>query len=346
LIIMEDGSQLQTLLKDAISKLSEGKTDEAISLLSKARKEIISYISTEPMTPQMYNLLCDVSALTYLGMLHYFAMAQKTTEKLDNIAKLTYLSESLGVCNILEGVLLPLLMVDDNKAKEKFLPLIQLGENCREEIRKNVGKLITTIRNDKSGKTQKYSESIQKIIETVNPGSPEVRALALQLGRRFEAGDFKQARKIYEYVRDEIHYMRDPVPFEDIQSPEITLRRLSGDCDDQAILLCSLLLAIGFEAALLFADTDGDNFADHVYCAVYIPEAPELYKPFANKKIGGKDLHDWIPLDPTSEDLDFGVITFDNLEIKHAFFFLSDRQYLVNEENTNIGFLPNKTTTS
>jgi hypothetical protein len=69
-----------------------------------------------------------------------------------------------------------------------------------------------------------------------------------------------------------------------------------------------------------------------VYSAVHIPNAPELYKPFANKKIAGKDLHDWIPLDSTSEDLDFGVITFDNLEIKHAFFFTKDGQYFLDEK--------------
>lgn len=62
------------------------------------------------------------------------------------------------------------------------------------------------------------------------------------------------------------------------------------------------------------------------------PNAPELYKPFVNKEMAGKDLHDWIPLDPTSEDLNFGVITFDNLEIKHAFFFAKDSQYFVNEK--------------
>lgn len=325
-------NKLQTLLKDAISKLNEAKIEEALSLFSKARKEVIRQVSSEVMTSEMYDLLLNVSVLTYLGMLHYLAIGQKTTKDIDNIAKLTYLSESLGISNVIDGVFLPLLMIDDFKAKQKSLPLLRQHESYREYLSKEVGQLINSIRNHKDREQQQYNESINKIIKAVNPGSQEVRNLALQLGRRFEAGDFKQARKVYEYVRDEIHYMPDPLPFEDIQSPDITLRRLSGDCDDQAILLCSLLLAIGFETALFFADTDGDGTADHVYSAVHIPNAPELYKPFVNKKIAGQNLHDWIPLDPTSEDLDFGVITFDNLEIKHAFFFGKDGQYFVDKE--------------
>jgi hypothetical protein len=325
-------NKLRILLQDAISNLHEEKIEEAISLLSKARKEVIKQISSEAITPEMYNLLLNLSTLTYLGMLHYLAVGHRTTKEVDSIAKLACLSESLGISNIIDGVFLPLLMIDDSMARQKFLPLLRQCESCREDLSKEVGQLVNTFRNCRGREQEQYNDSIKTVIKAVNPGSEQVRALALQLGRRFEAGNFKQARRIYEYVRDEIHYMPDPLPFEDIQPPETTLKRLSGDCDDKAILLCSLLLAIGFETALFFADTDGDGMADHVYSSVHIPSAPDLYKPFMNKKIAGKDLRDWIPLDPTSEDLDFGVITFDDLEIKHAFFFTREGQHFVDKE--------------
>jgi hypothetical protein len=325
-------NKLRILLQDAISSLREGKIEETISLLSKARKEVIKQISSEAMTPEMYNLLLNLSTLTYLGMLHYLAIGHKTKEEVDNLTKLACLSESLGISNIIDGVFLPLLMIDDSMARQKFLPLLHQCEGCREDLSKEVGQLVNTLRNYRGREQEQYNNSIKTIIKAVNPESEEVRTLALQLGRRFEAGNFKQARRIYEYVRDEIHYMPDPLAFEDIQLPETTLKRLSGDCDDKAILLCSLLLAIGFETALFFADTDGDGMADHVYSSVHIPSAPDLYKPFMNKKMAEKDLRDWIPLDPTSEDLDFGVITFDDLEIKHAFFFTRKGQYFLDKE--------------
>lgn len=331
MITLEDRVKLQALLHDAILKLSEGQIEEAVSLLSKGRREIISQISLGVMNSDVYHLLCQVSALIYFAMLHYFALAQKEGGNLDNVARLTYLSQSLGISNILDGVLFPLLMTKDSTEKRDFLNLIQLGDKYKEELCRDVGRLINRLRTNEGNKEKELAESVNKIIEVVNPKSPEVRNLAIQLTRRFEAGNFKQARKIYEYVRDEIHYMRDPLLFEDIQSPVVTLERFSGDCEDQAILLCSLLLAIGFETALIFADTDGDDLADHVYTAVHIPGAPELYKPFLNKKYGGKNLRDWIPLDPTSEDADFGVIPFENLEITRIFFFSKDGQYFINE---------------
>jgi len=325
-------NKLRTLLLDAISNVREDKIEEAISLLSKARKEVIKQISSEAMTPEMYNLLLNVSTLAYLGMLHYLAIGHKTTKEVGDIAKLACLSESLGISNIIDSVFIPLLTIDDSMARQRFLPLLHQCESCREDLSKEVGHLVNALSSCRGKTQEQYNDSIKTIIKAVNPGSEEVRTLALQLGRRFEAGNFKQARRLYEYVRDEIHYMPDPLPFEDIQPPEITLKRLSGDCDDKAILLCSLLLAIGFETALFFADTDGDSMPDHVYSSVHIPNAPDVYKPFLNKKVAEEELRDWIPLDPTSEDLDFGVITFDDLEIKHAFFFTKQGQYFVNRE--------------
>ena len=53
-----------------------------------------------------------------------------------------------------------------------------------------------------------------------------------------------------------------------------------------------------------FADTDGFNIADHVYSAVCVHDARDLYKPFLNKKAADENLQEWIPLDSTCEDLD------------------------------------------
>jgi len=330
LIDLENRVKLHMLLQKAILKFREGRIEEAISILSQARKDLINRISLTPMETDEYHLLSRVSALVYLAMLHYAALARSPRDDLDDIAKLTYLSQSLGISNILDGVLFPLLTTDNSAVKEEFFRLIGPGEIYREELCKDIGRLIDRIRTNKDKGEKELNKSIKTITKAVNPRSSEVRNLATRLARRFEAGDFKQARKIYEYVRDEIRYMRDPLLFEEIQPPEVTLKRFSGDCEDQAILLCSLLLAIGFETALIFADTDSDGLADHVYSAVYIANAPELYKPFLNKKIREKNLHNWIPLDPTSEDLDFGVIPFSNLEIKEVFFFSKEGKYSIN----------------
>jgi hypothetical protein len=333
LTCLEDENRLKRLVQDVVLRIRENRIEDALSLLSNARKEVIKRVSSLPMKQEVLELVSQASALTYLAMLHYLALGNRMDEEIDDVRRLVYLCESVGIGNVLEGVLLPILMMDNHGVKGNFADLMQPAENCREELNKEVARLISLVRNNSKKADKTLNESIRKIISAVDPASLEVRNLALELGRRFEAGNFKQARKIYEFVRDEIHYMRDPLLFEDIQSPATTLKRATGDCDDKAVLLCSLLLAIGFETALLFADTDGDSTPDHVYSAVYIPDAPELYKPLANKYIDGKALRDWIPLDPTCEDLDFGVITLDNLEIKHAFFFCKERQYLISQSS-------------
>ena len=56
--------------------------------------------------------------------------------------------------------------------------------------------------------------------------------------------------QIYKFVRDEIKYIEDYLTydyrFEYWQFPEETLRLRTGDCEDQAILLCTLFRAKGY----------------------------------------------------------------------------------------------------
>ncbi|MEM3629572.1 MAG: transglutaminase-like domain-containing protein [Candidatus Bathyarchaeia archaeon] len=324
---MKDHRTLNEILQKVAVALHNSNIDEAISFISIFREKVIEQISHMPKTS--YDYLQSITYLTYAAMLYYIALALKQSEKPDNVERLVCWSEAFGINSVIECVLLPLLMADPIKAKE-FAEIIKPTESYRENLSQHLRKLVKDIKFDPIEERKKLRQSIKRIIESVNPSSAEIRNLATSLTNRYEAGDFKQARRLYEFVRDEIRYIRDPLLFEDIQPPEITLKRLSGDCDDQAVLLCSLLLAIGFETALIFADTDNDGFSDHVYCAVYIPNAPDVYKPF-NIKINGIDMHDWIPLDPTSEDLEFGLISTDNLVITDVFFFTKNKQYFISK---------------
>jgi len=333
LISMENNDELRKIFHNVALELYNSNIDEAISLLSVFRKKIIDRISYLKVNSDIYDYLQNITYLAYTTMLHYFALALKESEKPDDINSLVYLSKADGINNVIEYALFPLLMIDSSKAQD-FVNTIKPTENYREALSRKIRKLVKDIKVDPNEEKKKLAQSIRQVIESVNPRSIEIRTLAMNLTSRYEAGDFKQARKLYEFVRDEIRYIRDPLLFEDVQLPEITLKRRSGDCDDQAVLLCSLLLAIGFETALIFADTDSDGVADHVYCAVYMPNAPDVYKSL-NKKINGIDLHDWIPLDPTSEDLEFGLISIDNLAITDAFFFTKEKQYFVGKSKSN-----------
>lgn len=85
---------------------------------------------------------------------------------------------------------------------------------------------------------------------------------------------------LFEYVRDQIRYVMDPNAIERLQTPDYTLQYRQGDCDDQSILLASLLESIGIPARFVAVGFVPDGF-EHVY----VEAAPDFLT--------------WIALDPT-----------------------------------------------
>lgn len=308
------------LLQEAINKLSKGEVENAISSLSEAKNKILANLSFTTIGENEQKIMYQLAVLMQCVMLHYFALSKREQIRENNVIALTYLGHALGISSILDSYLLPLI---EKRSKTKFeldeiLWLSKLNNLTRETLCKSSTDVVRKIKGkEKVGLLEGLDHSTVKIINSVNPNAPHVREFAIKLGRRFEAGDFKQARKIFEFVRDEIQYIYDPRNLEEIQSPETTLQLRAGDCEDQAILLSSLLSAIGFETALIFADTNNDQIPDHVYSAVLIPDAPEYTKPLQSKRLAdGSNLHEWIPLDPVSQDSDFGVIPIQDLQIE------------------------------
>jgi hypothetical protein len=307
------------LLQDAISKLSKGEVESAISSINEARNKLAVGFSLTTIGPNEYNVLRQIIRLIQCAMLHYFALAKRDRAKENNALTLAYLGYALGINITLDSMLLPLMGKhperEDNR--NEILWLSKLNNKVRETLCKSTMQVMNEIKGKEKAEHMKdVDRSVAKIIDSVDPNAAGLRELAIKLGRLFEAGDFKQARSIFQFVRDEIQYIYDPMGLEEIQSPETTLKLRGGDCEDQAILLSSLLSAIGFESALIFADTNNNGVPDHVYSTVYIPNAPDYTKPFKSKQLNdGKNLHDWIPLDPASQDSDFGVIPIQDLQI-------------------------------
>jgi len=307
------------LLQEAITRLSRGEVESAISSITEVRSKLAVSFSLTTIGPNEYNVMCQIIRLMQCAMLHYFALAKREQIKENNALTLTYLGYALGISAILDS-LSRLLIEKHSKmeyARNEIMWLSKLNNMVRETLCKSATHVVRKIEGkEKAGLMSDIDRSVAKIIDSVDSNAAGLRNLAIDLGRRFEAGDFKQARKIFDFVRDEIQYIYDPMGLEEIQSPETTLKLRAGDCEDQSILLSSLLSAIGFESALIFADTNNDGVPDHVYSAVYIPNAPDYTKPFKNKELkDGKNLHDWIPLDPASQDSDFGVIPIQDMQI-------------------------------
>lgn len=61
-------------------------------------------------------------------------------------------------------------------------------------------------------------------------------------------GFVDQVRRLQAWVQTNIAYVQDPVSVELVQTPQYTLQQRAGDCDDQSVLLASMLDATGHPA--------------------------------------------------------------------------------------------------
>jgi hypothetical protein len=79
-----------------------------------------------------------------------------------------------------------------------------------------------------------------------------------------------QIDALFEYVRDQVSFINDPVGTEWVQAPRYTLQVRGGDCDDRAVLLASLLRAIGVASSFkaVAADPRNPESFSHVYLMV------------------------------------------------------------------------------
>ena len=115
-----------------------------------------------------------------------------------------------------------------------------------------------------------------------------IRELALSLVRDLPGHKnwIGQIKRVHAFVRDSIQYVRDVRGVETVQTPDKTLEYGQGDCDDQAVLLASLLESIGHPTR--FVAMKGSTFGPFVHV-------------FTETKVGNQ----WIPLE-TTENFEAG----------------------------------------
>lgn len=143
--------------------------------------------------------------------------------------------------------------------------------------------------------TRKTVAAMRQLVAT---GARDVtlRAAVLRVLRARATRDHDvaaQLRAWFEFVRDAIKFVHDPVGGEWLQSPRYTLELGAGDCDDRAVLLAAGLQAFGVRTSFKVVALDParpDSFS-HVYVVAHL---------------GGRD----VPLDPTYRDTALGAEPF------------------------------------
>lgn len=120
--------------------------------------------------------------------------------------------------------------------------------------------------------------------------NPEIRTLAQSLTNHLPGKNWiAEIKVLHKFVRDQIRYLRDINGVETIQTPEQLLRTRSGDCDDQATLLASLLESIGHPARFRAVGFKPGRL-EHVY---------------VETQVGRGGRKKWLPLE-TTENVEIG----------------------------------------
>lgn len=94
---------------------------------------------------------------------------------------------------------------------------------------------------------------------------PRVRQLAKKIVQPCPAKNIRcEVSRLHAFVSNKIRYVRDVQDVETVQAPDVTLRDKAGDCDDQAVLIGSLLCSIGHPVRFIAVGFRPGVFS-HVY---------------------------------------------------------------------------------
>ncbi|RXA16935.1 transglutaminase family protein [Methanosarcina sp. MSH10X1] len=146
-----------------------------------------------------------------------------------------------------------------------------------------------------------YFETINRLVE---PAEPDVRSKAAEVARSYPgAYNMYQVCALFDMVKEKIEYISDPRGNDIWEPANVTLRIGAGDCEDQAILLSSLLEAVGGTTRVYLTNS-------HAFAAVYIGNgtaATDASVKGVRAYYGDVDVNyltdeygSWLMLDPTS----------------------------------------------
>ncbi len=144
----------------------------------------------------------------------------------------------------------------------------------------------------------------KKINLLVEPAEPDVRTKAAETARSYPgAYNIYQVCALFDMVKEDVKYVSDPRENDIWEPANVTLQIGAGDCEDQAILLSSMLEAVGGTTRVYITD-------NHAFAAVYLGNGTDATKA-AIKGVrayyGNVDVNyltdeygSWLMLDPTS----------------------------------------------
>jgi hypothetical protein len=140
------------------------------------------------------------------------------------------------------------------------------------------------------------AQTVKKMRELVDQAvsDPSFVRQAIEIVRGIPAyNDVAEASTVYEWVKRNVRYTKDPVTKEKLYPPRELLKIRAGDCDDISMLMGGLGIALGYPARLITIAANPENPEEfsHVYTELEVPPG------------SGQ----WIAMDAARHDAQFGV---------------------------------------
>ena len=108
---------------------------------------------------------------------------------------------------------------------------------------------------------------------------PKIQQLASKILEEYDvpSRDWEgETKAVFEWVRSNIRYTRDPEGLELFRKPMRTVQLKIADCDDMSILICSLLGTIGHTLLLRVIGVTSDE-PEHIYPIDLLPPGNPTY---------------------------------------------------------------------
>ena len=118
-------------------------------------------------------------------------------------------------------------------------------------------------------------ERMDYLIDEIEFGmkDKDIQYLTSRILHEYNVGNrdwYGQAEAIFNWVRENIMYVRDPAGIEQFRKPIRTVQQGMGDCDDMSILICAMLSSIGHILVLRVIGVESDE-PEHIYPLDLIP---------------------------------------------------------------------------
>lgn len=81
-----------------------------------------------------------------------------------------------------------------------------------------------------------------------------------------------QVQAVYDWITQNIAFVRDPVGTDLFMTPDVTLHNGAGDCDDLSILFVTLMQSLGHPAGFMAIQEPGADTFNHVFAITRIGE--------------------------------------------------------------------------